>query len=857
MSLPTPNLDDRDFHQLLEEARNRLARTCPEWTDRSPSDPGMVLLELFAHLTEVMIYRLNRLPEKAFIEFLRLIGVRLVPPAAAAATLHFSRTGPDERAIQIPRGTRVTLNNPAEGGAPPVFSTLRTVALDPQSSRIEVRALHCELIEGELAGAGNGLAGQWVRVQRPPLIAPAGDELDLMVCVEAGSQELEEGAPAIRSQGKTFRIWNEVDSFALCADDDRCYVADRFSGTVSFASAVREPGRSGLEDRPRMMARVPQEGREIRIWYRRGGGVEGNVSAHSLEALKDSIPGLQVTNPEPAVGGQEAEELENALRRGPLELHSLQRAVTAQDFELIAKRSSGAVARAKAFTQSDLWTYASPGSVEVLLVPQVPSRTAGDGPVLPALLQEHSSREALDRIRKVLDERRPLGSSCRVEWARYKTVRIKARIVVRREENAAAVRQRVEQRLYRSISPLPGSAGPGWEFGEALRNSHIDRIVLSEPGVSFTDRVVMEVDEVPDREVSDLAADRFQPGTWYSLSAGRVFRSLNGGEGWEKAGSFEGQTPEVVRPHPDRAGMVAMAAKSQAADEWLVHLSDDCGESWRRGARTTFRIRDMAWIIRDGLPILLLATDAGLYELALQAEASPVQILVVPDEPQAGFYAVAASRDIRGDWSVAAAAQRTGGVYLSSEEGKPETFRPIGLEKKDVRILKVQHSGPRSFLWAGLAFAGSTEGEGCYRWELRGKKDPPEGWRQFDQGWKGGSCRSLDFLDETVLAATHRAGLLSLESDRREAQWSAPDVRCGLPLRDPGRFQPVDAVAVGAGRRWVLTGGTEGVYRRRTQEKDYENCSSKEFGDKVTLPNTWLFCSGEHEISVVSEDEAS
>ena len=84
MPLTSPNLDDRDFQQLLEESMQRVRHRCPEWSDLSPSDPGIVLLELFAHLTEVMIYRLNRVPDKAYVEFLRLMGVKLLPPAAAS-----------------------------------------------------------------------------------------------------------------------------------------------------------------------------------------------------------------------------------------------------------------------------------------------------------------------------------------------------------------------------------------------------------------------------------------------------------------------------------------------------------------------------------------------------------------------------------------------------------------------------------------------------------------------------------------------------------------------------------------------------------------------------------------------------
>src|SRR5216684_7920057 len=102
MTLKAPNLDDRDFNQLVEEARRIIQNACPRWTDLSPGDPGIVILELFAHLTETMIYRLNRLPEKAYVEFLRLIGVKLNPPVAASVKLSFTLSRPQDQPVEIP-----------------------------------------------------------------------------------------------------------------------------------------------------------------------------------------------------------------------------------------------------------------------------------------------------------------------------------------------------------------------------------------------------------------------------------------------------------------------------------------------------------------------------------------------------------------------------------------------------------------------------------------------------------------------------------------------------------------------------------------------------------------------------------
>ena len=83
MSLPTLRLDDRTWDSLVEEAKRRIAAKCPTWTDFNPSDPGMMLVELMAWLTDTVLYQLNRVPEKNYIQFLELIGVRLRRPHPA------------------------------------------------------------------------------------------------------------------------------------------------------------------------------------------------------------------------------------------------------------------------------------------------------------------------------------------------------------------------------------------------------------------------------------------------------------------------------------------------------------------------------------------------------------------------------------------------------------------------------------------------------------------------------------------------------------------------------------------------------------------------------------------------------
>ena len=80
MPLPaTPMLDDRKFQDIVDQAKRLIPRYCPEWTDHNVSDPGVTLIELFAWMTDLLLYRVNQVPERKYIRFLEMIGAAPAP----------------------------------------------------------------------------------------------------------------------------------------------------------------------------------------------------------------------------------------------------------------------------------------------------------------------------------------------------------------------------------------------------------------------------------------------------------------------------------------------------------------------------------------------------------------------------------------------------------------------------------------------------------------------------------------------------------------------------------------------------------------------------------------------------------
>ncbi len=107
MRLPEVVLDDRRFQDLVNEARHRIGRNCPEWTDHNVSDPGITLVELFAWMTDMLVYRINRVPDKLHVALLDLLGVELDPPSAATCDLRFMLAGPALEPVSIPAESEV------------------------------------------------------------------------------------------------------------------------------------------------------------------------------------------------------------------------------------------------------------------------------------------------------------------------------------------------------------------------------------------------------------------------------------------------------------------------------------------------------------------------------------------------------------------------------------------------------------------------------------------------------------------------------------------------------------------------------------------------------------------------------
>jgi predicted phage baseplate assembly protein len=610
MTIPAPHLDDRRFQDLVDDAKRLVMDRCPGWTDHNVSDPGVTLIEAFAFMTDQLLYRLNRVPDRLYAKFLELIGIRLFPPTAARTGVTFWLSAPATSTLVVPAGTRsATLRG--DGDDPVVFSTLRDLSIvavdlhrvatrsaedDGVRDRTEALSVHtdfavfstspepgdllyvgldraapanavalrfdceidgvgvdptdpplaweawngtswepCEVDRDETGGLNrrgdivlhlpsdhaesvvDGEHAGWIRARvleaRPdqprytssPVLrglaamtvggtAPSAhaDVVAVEAIGESTGQpgqrhRIPSGAlvdtgrdPVVEvSTADGWESWETVTDFVDHGPDDRVVILDRAAGEIEFAPTVRLVDGTVRAYGAIPPARAAIRVREIAV----GGGARGNVAAHAIKTLKSSIPFVRsVTNRKPAIGGVDAESVDEARVRGPLQLRTRSRAVTAEDFELLTREAAPEVARVRCVPAA---SAVDAGHVTVCIVPAAPRP---DGRLrFEDLLPVDTTLEA---IAARLDAARVIGSDVHVEPPTYQGVTVVARLRASARADADRVRSDAVDALHRYFDPLVGGPdGRGWPWGRPAQSGDAFGVLQRIVGVDVVEDV--------------------------------------------------------------------------------------------------------------------------------------------------------------------------------------------------------------------------------------------------------------------------------------------------------------------------------------------------------------------------------
>lgn len=519
---PAIDYTDKDFAALrramLDLARYRL----PEWTDRSEADLGVLLIDLFAYMGDVVLYYQDRIANESFLHtaterhsvlhLLRLIGYELRPPVAAYADLQlvFNTPGPGEPSVvTIPNGAQF-----ATKGSPvqtfqylgptlqlDVLSSQTTALPDGRRSYTGLPVRHSRSVADETLGSSTGEPNQRFQLAQSPLIPES-----LAVQVLEGGIWVE---------------WRQQDNFLYSTGPDGQVTVSNAEAR-SYYVQNNENDRSFVCFGDGLFSRIPPLGvNNLRASYRTGGGLAGNVPTGTIVEARPPLPLLDsVTNPQPAAGGAERESTEHGVRFGPLAFRSTQRAVTLNDFVALAHQAGGVAkvrARPRAWNRVDL--YIAPEGEVASLPPESLKR----------------------RLVAYFEHKRMVGAFVAVQDPTLVPIDVGVEVVVEHSFSADRVRQSVES----AVRGLLAFANV--DFGQHLYLSKVYEAVEALPGVyaATVTRFSRYSAEMAAFE-ADLAALIAAGVTTIPESVRRAVKSGLNAEGRIDIGEYEIPTPGAI-----------------------------------------------------------------------------------------------------------------------------------------------------------------------------------------------------------------------------------------------------------------------------------------------------------------------
>jgi hypothetical protein len=309
----------RSYRLIKSELHTRLTSSLPELTDRSPSNLFMIIIDTFSSLMEVLNYYIDSTARELYVQTARRLssllkianlmnynGKAKIP---ASAELVFSIKLGDEpyyvlEDLVIPAFTEVSDLNGNR------WRTLTDCFIRSGFSYTVTGAQQFEFISDFLIGVSNGSVAQQFNL--PSEVA--NDSLTVTI-------------QSIR--------WSKVDSFNFSGPQDTHFQVKLTS--IGIVSLVFGDGSNG---------KLPVNGSNIYISYRKTQGSSGNVPQNYITNIltEQTLPtdtSLDCTNPNPAYGGYDFEDMEKLRKAIPASLYTLNRAVTRRDFEVLLASAPG------------------------------------------------------------------------------------------------------------------------------------------------------------------------------------------------------------------------------------------------------------------------------------------------------------------------------------------------------------------------------------------------------------------------------------------------------------------------------------------------------------------------------------
>ena len=335
--IPQIDYTSRDYAAIRDDLYSLIPIFAPQWTSRDPGDIGIGILEMFAHMADVLHYYIDRAASEAFLStasqrdsvlrIANMLGYIPTDTSPSTVTLTFQNT--TGSSIVVPAGTQVASNIVVDGVQTEViFETDADVTVPAKVLTVigsaDVTATQGYTVSSELLGASDGSSGQVFSLSESPVIQ---DSIQILI-------------------GTT--VYNHVQHLIESGSSDAVFISStdaEYVTTVEFGDNVG--------------GRIPPTNSQIFATYRVGGGVQTNVGVGTITTMLTNYQsGLSVNNSAAAIGGSDVESIESIRINAPLSVSAGNRAVSLGDYASLAVQIAGvakAIANATTFTSVTLY----------------------------------------------------------------------------------------------------------------------------------------------------------------------------------------------------------------------------------------------------------------------------------------------------------------------------------------------------------------------------------------------------------------------------------------------------------------------------------------------------------------------
>lgn len=317
MATGTFDYSSRDFQNIKQDLLRRATLVAPEWTDRNPSDFGMLLVDLWAYMGDVLHYYVDFAARESFIDtatqresvlaFANLFDYTPNYRQASTATVYLANSGSTD--VEIASGTEFLATYDSKVYTFTSTSTTTVLAGTTQALGVTEGEV---IYEEVLTSSASGSIGQRYTLRSEDIVPSS---VRLFVYEDPSNPE----------------EWQRFESLANVG-----------VGVGAFTIYVNANEETQVVLGSLLNGRVPPAGTKITATYRTSTGASGNIPANYITTFKALTPSsISIQSSTPATGGQDGESVQSIKRSVQTVNRTQNRAVTLTDFADEAQRILG------------------------------------------------------------------------------------------------------------------------------------------------------------------------------------------------------------------------------------------------------------------------------------------------------------------------------------------------------------------------------------------------------------------------------------------------------------------------------------------------------------------------------------